>query len=116
MMTPITYISEQPHDYARAIDDASTLISLQSVIAEWRSLAEDAWKIALAMKDSDFADFRAGLRLERRGKFAGEEWNERFADILMPAVMFKVSITANEYKVPWGLAYIRLKETGKLPA
>jgi hypothetical protein len=31
-------------------------------------------------------------------------------------MMFKVSMVASEFHVPWGLAYIRMREAGKLPA
>jgi len=88
---------------------------LRSVTADWRELADDALECANNMTAEDFELFRKGLKKERKGVFAGEKWSERFADILMPALMFKVSITASEYKVPWGLAYLRLKEAGRLP-
>src|SRR5258706_9334426 len=86
-MTPITYMSEQPHDYAFEIDGAETLNKLRSVTADWRELAEDALECANNMTAEDFDLFRKGLKKERKGVFAGEKWSERFADILMPALM-----------------------------
>ncbi len=115
-MTPITYLSEQPTDYARAIDGAETLADLRIVLADWRALAQDAENAALKMTNADFTVFREGLKKERKGCFAGEDFVTRFGDILMPAVMFKVSIHASEFHVPFGLMYIRLRELNKLPS
>jgi hypothetical protein len=115
-VTPITYTSDQPGDYAKALDAADSLGKLREVTAEWALLAEDAKAKADAMTEQDFERFRKGLKKERRGQFAGEEFAMEFEDLMMPAVMFKVAIAASEYKVPFGLMYIRMKETGNLPA
>ena len=114
-MTPVTYYSEQPKDYAEALDDSDSLPALCAFLAEWKELAADAERVALTMSEEDFKEFRRGLKKERRGSFAGEKWNEKYGAILMPEVMFKISIRACDYKVPFGLMYLRLKETGITP-
>jgi len=114
-MTPITYLSEQPADFSKAIDGAETLEELRTVLADWRELAGDAEKIALAMTPKDFTEFRKGLKKERGGEFAGEKFAEKYSAVLLPEVMFKISMKAYDYKVPFGLMYIRLKEAGILP-
>lgn len=113
-MTPITYISDQPGDYAKALDGADNLSKLMQVAHDWRELAEDAYEAVAKMTGEDFIAWRKGLAEERRGVFAGEEFYKKFADVLMPKLMFKVSAIAIRFGAPWGCAYLRLKETGNL--
>ena len=114
-MKPITYMSEHPREWADAVTEADTLPKLVALCEDWKELAPDALRVASSMKQSEFNEFRSGLKMERRGKFAGEVFAEKYSDITMPAIIFKVSMFALDYKVPWGLAYIRLKETDRLP-
>jgi hypothetical protein len=113
-MTPITFSSDQPTDYGKAIDAALTPEDLRSALLAWKNLAADALAVAETMTAEDFEVFRAGLRKERKGRFAGDEWAIKYGAILMPEVMFKVSMVASQFHVPWGLAYKRLEETGRL--
>lgn len=110
-MKPITYISEQPSDYAKALDRAETLILLKITVSEYKILAEDAYSIVHEMDEQDFSEWRAGLKKERRGKFAGEQFSDKFGPLLMPETMLKASLVAHRFKVPWGLAYIRIRES-----
>lgn len=111
-MTPITYVSDQPGDYAKALREAHTLAALRAVTTSWKELAEDADKVAQAMTEDSFQEWRNGYAKEQRGKFAGEEFAKKYGDLMLPAKMFKIAMMAVEYKVPWGLMYLRLKETG----
>jgi hypothetical protein len=113
-MTPVTYTSEQPKDYAKALSEASTLDELVKVAEAWQEVASDALAIVKGMTPADFAHWRKGLAIERRGKFAGLDFQEKYAAVLMPERLFKVSMMALEFSVPWGLMYLRLKETGRL--
>ncbi len=114
-MKEISYMSEHPREWAAAVTDADTLPKLLALCEDWKELAPDALRVASSMTLEDFEDFRAGLKKERRGEFAGEIFAEKYSDITMPAIMFKVQMFAQDHKVPWGMAYIRLKETGRLP-
>jgi hypothetical protein len=100
--------------YVDDISSASDLKSLRDIIERWSNFAQDAWVIVRDMPEEDFEPFRKGLRAERRGKFAGEEWSDRFGSILLPEVMIKVSMVAEHFKVPWGLALHRLVQEGHL--
>ncbi len=115
-MSPITYGSDQPGDYAKALDAADSLPKLREVTLAWKLLAADAHALAERMDEESFERFKKGLKKERRGQFAGESYAEEFGVLMMPAGMFKVAMVAADYHVPFGLAYIRLKESGKLPA
>lgn len=113
-MTPITYMSDQPGDYVKALDEATTLPKLRAVAEAWSKLASDAAAIILKMTEEDFKVWRAGLALERRGEFAGEDFAMKYGAVQMPEVLFKVSMIADRFGAPWGLTYMRLKETGEL--
>lgn len=113
-MKPITYYSMQDQDWAEALGAADTLPKLIDLVNEWKELCADARLVAHAMNADDFAVWRKGLAKERRGKFAGEEFATKYGPLSMPAVLFKVSMMASQYHVPWGLMYTRLKETGNL--
>jgi hypothetical protein len=114
MSQRITYLSETASDYSKAITNAETLDELRSVVSDYGDVAADAQTAVAAMSAADFKAWRRGLAKERKGKFAGDEFSERFGDVMMPELMFKVSIVAQKFQVPWGCAYIRLKETGQL--
>lgn len=113
-MTPITYISEQPTDYAEALDAADTLEKLRATTGNWIPLAEDAHKVVMGMNPADFSEWRTGLAQERKGRFAGEEWAMKFGAVMMPEKMLKVSMIAMQFGAPWGCTYLRLKENGQL--
>lgn len=114
-MNPITYVSEQPEDFARALDRCKKLEDLLVVTAAYESIAPDARALSLRMDEADFRRFKRGLHCERKGEFAGEVWMNDFGSLLLPEIMFKVSIVASKFGAPWGCAYLRLKEMGKLP-
>lgn len=108
-MNPITYLSDQPAEYMKELDKAETLEDLKRLMNEWEPLAWDAKDIVRDMDEARFAAFRKALKSERRGKFSG---NKDAAVILMPEVMFKVSIIANKFFAPWGCAFKRMQDEG----
>jgi hypothetical protein len=114
-MKPITFISEHPREWASAVDQCDTLTALLALCEDWKELVPDALRVVQSMTQHDFAEFREGLAKERRRHFAGEVFAHKYSDITMPAIMFKIAMFAGDYKVPWGTAYLRLKETGLLP-
>lgn len=113
-MTPITYLSEQPLDYVRELDACDTLPDLVGMLERWQAVAKDALAVARTMTDADFSEWRAGLASERRGEFAGEAFAIKFGAVLLPRTLIEVASAAVKFGVPWGCAYIRLKEEGQL--
>jgi hypothetical protein len=110
----IGYISETATDYANAIRECKTLAHLRLVTEKYRRVADDAYLIALQMTDKDFKEWLAGLAVESKGRFAGDEFALKYGALMMPETLFKVAIVASEYGVPWGCAFIRLKDVGKI--
>lgn len=109
----ITYISETDKEYVAELGNCISLAELRELLGKYRELVADA--IAAIPKDEDeFAEFRAGLKSERRRIFAGEAWAARYGSIVVPEIMLKISMFATLFRVPWGTAYLRLKEAGQL--
>ena len=103
-------VGEHAKEYADALTHAETLEQLRALVEDYCQLALDAWPIAQALTDDEFQAFRAGLKKERRGQFAGHDWATRFGAILLPWPMFRIALLAEEYKVPFGLAWARYLE------
>jgi len=111
----VTYVSEDVvSNYNDALDAAANRKRLVSYLQAWQEFAPDARAIVKAMTERDFDEWRAGLTKERSGEFAGEEWARRFGVVLMPERMVRTTVIAQRFAVPWGLAWLRLKEEGVL--
>ena len=113
-LSEIGYLTEPVPAWNKALDSATTLDEIRAVATAWRPLASDAAAKIEAWSLADFDAFRSALKAERKGRFAGEEAVERFGDVIMPTVLFCISMVAEQFKAPWGLAYIRLREQGKV--
>lgn len=110
----IGYTDDPVHDYNRALDTCMTLRELQMTVGQFKRIASDAVESVATMTEADMLAFRAGLKKERRGKFAGEEWSARFGAIVMPELALHVGMVAAHFRVPWGLAFIRCKDMGRI--
>lgn len=110
----IGYCDETLNDYGKALDDAKSLHDLRSVVAAYRRFADDAHGIVSQMEDGEWQTFKKGLRLERKGKFAGDDWAKKYGAVLMPEIMLHIGLIALQFKVPWGCAFIRAKESGMI--
>jgi len=113
----ISYLTDCVPAYSKAIDNATNWETLLEAVGPYKLVANDA--IECVLREAEIGlpawlDFQCGLAKERKKHFAGEAWMERFADILLPATMFQVSSVAAIFDVPWGLAYIRMKEAGQI--
>ena len=108
----ISYTTDDPaRDYAAVLDQCSTLMELKrAVLKDWRELAPDALKIVALMSDDDFREFKEGMQQERKGTYAGDEWSKKYNAVVMPELMFEASLLAVQFHVPWGLAFIRLRD------
>lgn len=114
----VSNVDEVATNYAKALDDARTLDQLRTAVRLYGEVAMDAVQIVDRFDVDDFMKWRGALAMERRGRFCGDKYPEsdvkKFLPVIMPEVMFKISIVAEQFKAPWGLAYNRLKEVGRL--
>jgi len=105
----ITYLTEGDKDWTRELRAADTCLKLMKLCGEWKELCPDARAIAIQMTDAEFAEFREGLLVQPAGE-PSDRWLLIYSPIAMPAILFTASITAGQFKVPWGCAYIRLEQ------
>ena len=110
----IHYTSDTLKDYVDGLTKSKTLEDLQAHCQTYQRVADDAFKVTRDMKAEDFGAFIKGLRKERKSEFAGEEWAEKYGAVLMPEILMKVGVIADKYMVPWGCAYIRLRDVGRI--
>lgn len=108
----IDYYTEPVASYQKGITDAMTLEELKTHLKKYRTIASDALE---SIDDNfNFKEFKAGLNKERKKKFAGPDWANKYMVIIMPKVLYEASMIAHNFKVPWGLAYIRLIDIGAI--
>ena len=110
----IGMFTECDRDYARLLTLQDTLPKLRKFTKSYERVATDAAGIAACMSQEDFKTWRRGLEIERRGQFAGIEFMKEFGDLLMPRLLFKVSMVATKFGVPWGLAFKRMQDIGQI--
>ena len=112
-ISEINYLTKDPSpQYAKDIYMCLSRAELLNKLefGGYVELCSDAIKVIKEMKGDEFPAFREGLKKERKGEFAGVEFSEKYADVLMPKMLFEASMVAAQYKVPWGLAFIRVQE------
>jgi hypothetical protein len=101
---------ETPQRYAKQLSECADVLALRELLFSYAELAKDAIPIAAQMDDDEWPEFQRGLKLERRGKFAGEVWASKYLPILMPEPMLTVAGVADQYKVPFIVALRRIRE------
>src|SRR5258707_7306787 len=102
--------SKSDEAYTQRLTECATLTELRELVTLYSDLAIDAERIVAMMNEDDFKEFKRGLKSERKGRFAGEAWAKRFSAVLMPLPMIRISQIAEEYKVPFFVALMRVKE------
>ena len=102
--------ADQDAEYAASLTTCDSADDVRALLIAYRPLVLDALLVAAKMTAEDFRVFRIGLKQERRGKYAGDEWMHRFGAILMPQPMMTVTQIAQQYKAPFGVTYQRLKD------
>lgn len=109
----IGYLSDE-RDWSKVLDGAATIAELREGVKGWAPFVDDAQSVVDGMDDAALAEFRAGLQLERKGEWAGEEFQIRFGALLLPARLMEGSVAAAHYKVPLGTALIQMQKAGVL--
>ncbi len=110
-MKAIHYLDETGNVYVKALKKVTTLEELKLLMSEYDELVVDAKLVVDKMSETQFQKFIKSRNKENRGIFS----NDKIASIIMmPGKMFKISTIAIQFKVPFGTAYIRLKEDGKI--
>lgn len=108
----ITYISETAAEYSTELGKIKTLHKLREFIDHWWALCNDAYNIVQGMNAATWKEFKTGWALEKKHEYAGDVWAEKYSAVIMPEILFRVSVVSANFHVPWGTAFIRLKEEG----
>lgn len=107
----ITYRTELDRLYGQAFKAVQTSSEFESFLKAW-----DYWLDEVTKKLTG-ADWERLLPLIADCKTEGvmpEEKHEEAIALLMPAKLIRVSIVAHEVGMPWGCAYIHMKEQGAI--
>ena len=107
----ITHYSECDVDYIKAVRKCKTLEELKKIVLEYREIAEDAYQAVQKMDDLLFEQFCKG----RNRLKPSMSWMELYGAILLPKTILTVGLIATRFHVPFGAAYYRMKDLGKLP-
>lgn len=113
-MIKIGYITEICKPYVDGVRKCKSKDELEQFVnLYWRELAQDALD-AIRSKEFIWSQYKNGLKLEKRGEYAGDEWAEKYAAILLPAVIMYVGLQAVHFHAPDGCVFIRMEQEGLL--
>lgn len=110
----INYTDESDVAYSKGLARCRVPEDLTELVERFAPLFPDAYEQGKYLSNEDFMQFRAGFKKERKGIFAGEDFMKRFGAVLLPANLIHIGMVANQYGVPFGLAFCRMKENGML--
>jgi len=106
-MKEIGYITDICKPYVEGVQKAKTLDELKAAINEWNELAPDAMKQVEA-PEFDWNEFQAGIKQEKRGKYAGDAWAKKYGAVLLPVVIMEIGLVGQGFMVPDGVVFHRL--------
>lgn len=106
----ITPYSETDKEYIREVRACKSLSELREITERYKAVAKDAYAITTKMTEPEFVEF-----CKLRSKFNPSlKWMEKYGAILLPKILTEVGLVATTYHVPFGVAYLRMKELNKL--
>lgn len=107
----ISNYSECDVEYVTAVKKCKTLDELKSIVTEYRDIAEDAYQSVQELDDTLFEQFCKG----RNKSKPSMKWMKMYGAILLPRTVLEVGLVAIQFHVPFGAAYLRMKDLGRLP-
>lgn len=107
----VHYVTDLEGKFVEDLKKVKDGESFESFLGRWRYWLDDGVK---DMKADDWEWMKPLLADCRKDGVEPEEKHEPAMALMMPERILRVSITAHEFKVPWGCAYIRLKEMGQI--
>jgi hypothetical protein len=109
----IDYYTEPVKEYQKGLTESKDVQELLAHIKKFQKVANDAY-VKVGQAYFNFDEFKEGLLKERNKEYAGDEYAAKYGDVVFPMVMFQATVVATQFMVPWGLAYIRLKDVGRV--
>ena len=112
-MKKLGYMDEITKPYMSGLYKCKSHGQLKSHLMDWKEFVQDALEV-VDSKDFDWEDFDKGLISEKMGKYSGDAWARQYGAILLPKIILEIGLIAEQFKVPDGVAFIRLKDVGVL--
>ena len=81
------------------------------ILEDWEPWAWDALNLARTLTAAEWPALFAGLKDKRK---QSNKWGGQFGAIAVPETLLKITIIADQFCAPWGTAFIRLEEAGKI--
>ena len=107
----IGYLSSTDQDYSKAIRKVKTLDELKQVVAFYMPLTKDAVKLVGKMSEKKFNKYLRDIpKLATAQGSEAERIVNTWGDLILPKEMLRISMLANHFHAPFGVAYIRDKE------
>lgn len=100
--------------WAASIAACKSVADLRALSAAWPSLTDVAEVVATMTEDDwpRFAAFRMACRPRAKRRPAIKEWSTGYGTIIVPERFLHALWVSETYTVPFGLAWIRLREHG----
>jgi hypothetical protein len=103
-----TIFEEVDEDYSTKLNFCTNVQQLKELVEKYKWCARDAWTKVQTMQEKDWTEFKIGLQEERRKRFAGEVWMDKYGDILLPLPMMLITGIKAQFNVSFGLIVSRL--------
>ena len=118
MSTPtqiqINYNTDLYPQFKDDLNACENLSDYKAVIEKYKYISPDLKQFRLDT-EAEAEEFKAGLKLNRQGIYAGQEWSDRYATLLIPAYILHATVLAHKFEVTWGIAYLKMCEAGAVP-
>jgi hypothetical protein len=111
MKKDISYLTELDKEYAQSLLNVKDAASFQKFLDEWECWLDEE---SQDLVGSDWRWLEPLIADTRKEGITPEDKHEPAISLVLPKKIFRVTITANHFKVPWGTAYIRMHEQGLL--
>lgn len=109
-MIEISYTTEISKPYVKGIQACSSKEELFNFVNSlYKEICHDALEKIISSEFS-WKEYQRGCKLERKGKYAGDEWAKKYGAILMPEIILFIGMKAQQFHAPEGLVFIRLQE------
>lgn len=107
----VGYLADITKDYCTKLDKVTGWADLHKLTKDYYSFAWDAWADAQRIQTNKaWLTFKKFMEEERKEIGHTDAEYEQWSSILLPAPMMAIEMVASHFKVPFGVAFIRLRE------
>jgi len=107
----INYLTELDTAFTKDLMAIQGTELFEKFIKKWKYWLDEETK---KLSGKDWKWVNPLIKECRNEKITPEKRHDPASALLMPERIFKISLVAWHFKVPWGCAYIRMKEMGQI--